>query len=106
MAGELVAKTMKKLEKLVDGGVKSEKVNVGVGIQDFATVGMMGSDYLDIMNAAHRGKEILKGKERTSSINVSATAGAVSQVDNRELSREELEHELKQRGIPLDLIGR
>lgn len=39
-------------------------------------------------------------------ISVNATAGAVAQVDNRELSHEELERELKQRGIPLDLIGR
>lgn len=79
VAGRLVTKTMKKLEKLVDGGVKSEKVNVGMGVQDFATVEMMGGDYLDVMNAAYRGKELLKGKEMTSSISVNATAGAVAQ---------------------------
>jgi hypothetical protein len=85
VAGRLVTKTMKKLEKLVDDGIKSEKLNVGGGMQAFETVEMMGGDYLDVMNAAYRGKELLKGKELTSSINVNATAAVGIQTITRKI---------------------
>lgn len=104
VAGRLVTKTMKKLEKLVDSGFKSEKVNIGGGIQGFKTVEMMGGDYLDVMNAAYRGKELLKGKEITSSINVNATA-AVQNNTTIEMTKDEMIAEAKRRGIPLDAIG-
>jgi len=85
VAGRLVTKTMKKLEKLVDEGIKSEKLNVGGGMQAFETVEMMGGDYLDVMNAAYRGKELLKGKEVTSSINVNTQTNVGIQTITRKI---------------------
>lgn len=101
VAGRLVTKTMKKLEKLVDGGIKSEKLNVGGGMQAFETVKMMGGDYLDVMNAAYRGKELLKGKEVTSSINVNATA-AVQNVSIQNIPDDELAIMAERYGIVLE----
>lgn len=102
VAGRLVTKTMKKLEKLVEDGVKSEKINVGGGVQAFETVEMMGGDYLDVMNAAYRGKELLKGKEVTSSINVSATAAVQNNLNIKNVSEDDLKEMADRYGIVLE----
>lgn len=77
-AGSLAMKIMKGLHTVVDTGKAYEKVNVGNGMQQLEPVKMGGAHYLDVANAAYKAKELLKGKEQTSSINVNATAGAVA----------------------------
>jgi len=100
-AGRIVAKTMQKLEEIVTNGTKLEKVGVGNGIQSFQEVGMMGGDYKEVMDAVYRGKEVLKGKEASTNINVSATSA--TQNNYNVLSDEELQEEMKKRGIPSHL---
>jgi hypothetical protein len=85
VAGRLVTKTMKKLEKLVDCGIKSEKLNVGGGMQAFETVEMMGGDYLDVMNAAYRGKELLKGKEAPATVQINNTNAIQNSIQTKTL---------------------
>jgi len=103
-AGSLVMKIMKGLHSVVDTGKAYEKVNTGMGVQDLEPVDMGGSHYLDVANAAYRAKELLKGKELTSSINVNATAG-VQNNTALTMSKDEMIEEAKRRGIPLDFIG-
>ena len=102
-AGRLVVKTMKRLESLVDAGKKLEKVSVGTGIQELVEVGMMGSDYKDVMDAAYRGKELLKGKDQTGP-QVAIQNNMTQNNSIVELSEEEIEKELKARGLPIDII--
>ncbi len=69
-AGRIVIKAMQKIETIVEKGTKLEKVNVGMGIQNFEEVGMGPGDYKDAMDAVYRGKEVLKGKEAATQVNV------------------------------------
>lgn len=78
-AGRLVIKTMKRLEGLVDRGKKLEKVGVGQGMQELREVGMMGGDYKDVLDAAYRGKELLKGKDITSQTQFSVQQNSTTQ---------------------------
>ena len=81
MAGRIVTKTLRKLESVVDSGKKLEKVGVGGGIQSFQEVGMMGSDYKEVMEAVYKGKEILKGKEAAgTTVNVQNNNTAIAGV--------------------------
>ena len=102
-AGRLVVKTMKRLESIVDAGKKLEKVSVGTGIQELVEVGMMGGDYKDVMDAAYRGKELLKGKDQTGP-QVAIQNNMTQNNSIGELSEEEIEKELKARGLPIDII--
>lgn len=85
MAGRIVIKAMKKLEKVIDDGKKLEKVNVGNGVQNLEPVGMMGGDYKDALDAVYRGKEIIKGKEASTNVNVNTQTNVGIQTITRKI---------------------
>jgi len=103
-AGRLVIKTMAKLESVVDKGTKLEKINVGDGMQSFEVVDMMGGDYKDVMDAAYRGKELLKGKDQVGP-QVAIQNNTNTQNNTITMTKEEVEAEMKRRGLPIDIIG-
>lgn len=77
-AGSLAIKIMKGLHTVVDNGKSYEKVNVGGGIQQLEPVEMGGGHYLDVANAAYRAKELIKGKDITSSQNINVQTNVQS----------------------------
>ena len=79
-SGSLALKIMKRLHNVVDSGKAYEKLNVGAGIQQLEPVEMGGSHYLDVANAAYRAKELLKGKEATTSQNINVSTAVQTNI--------------------------
>jgi len=84
-AGSLAMKIMKGLHTVVDSGKSYEKVNVGAGIQQLEPVEMGGGHYLDVANAAYRAKELVKGKDITSSQNINVQTNVGIQTITRKI---------------------
>jgi len=103
-AGSLAMKIMKGLHTVVDNGKSYERVNVGNGVQNLEPIDMGASHYLDVANAAYRAKELLKGKEMTSSqnINVNATAAVQNNIDIKNIPEDELKEMADRYGIILE----
>jgi hypothetical protein len=55
-------------------------------MQAFETVEMMGGDYLDVMNAAYRGKELLKGKEAPATVHINNTNAIQNNIQTKTLN--------------------